>query len=90
MECSHPVLHVPVRGTAGARSLRTFRLADGTRVGVAFTAGADLHRVLGPDHAAVEMTLPALHDLLAPLGVTEVRLDPVLVARPALQGQAAS
>ena len=81
MEYSHPVLVVPVRTTEpGACTLRTCRLPDGTRCGIAFTSADAAARVLGPAPALIELSLPALHAMLAPLGVDRVQVDPDLVA----------
>jgi hypothetical protein len=77
------LLLVPVTpGHAGTLALRTGRLPSGQRTGLAFTSPAALHAALGPEQAWTKLTEPALRDLLRPLGVQQIRLDP-LAARVA-------
>jgi len=72
---------VPVRGTrAGPLALRTGRLLSGECVGLAFTSPAALRATLGPSQQFAELDSRALHDLLAPLGVARLRVDPHPVA----------
>ena len=68
---------VPVRTTsAGTLALRTGRLLNGQRVGLAFTSEASLLLALGPSQAWVPLSPPALRDMLAPLGIKQFRIDP--------------
>jgi hypothetical protein len=67
---------VPVRvSEAGTLALRTGRLVSGQRVGLAFTTEAALLSTLGPTVRWVELDGQALKDMLAPLGVDQVRID---------------
>jgi hypothetical protein len=77
---------VPVTpGRAGALALRTGRLPSGQRTGLAFTSEAALRAALGPEQPCVWLSEPVLRELLRPLGVDQIRLDPLAapVARPA-------
>lgn len=68
---------VPVRTTsAGTLALRTGRLLNGQRVGLAFSSEASLLLALGPAQAWVPLSPPALRDMLAPLGIRHFRIDP--------------
>jgi hypothetical protein len=68
---------VPVRKSqAGSLALRTGRLSSGERVGLAFTSEASLLLTLGPSQAWIRLGGQALEDMLAPLGVEQVRVDP--------------
>jgi hypothetical protein len=68
---------VPVRESkAGTLALRTGRLPSGERVGLAFTSAAGLAATLGPAQQWAELGEQALKDMLAPLGVEQVRVDP--------------
>ena len=68
---------VPVRESkAGTLALRTGRLPSGERVGLAFTSAAGLAATLGPAQQWAELCEQALKDMLAPLGVEQVRVDP--------------
>jgi hypothetical protein len=74
---------VPVApGRAGALALRTGRLPSGQRTGLAFTSEAALRAVLGPQQPWVRLSEPALRDLLAPLGILQIRLDPLALRSP--------
>ena len=67
---------VPVwTSEAGTLALRTGRLLSGRRVGLAFTSEALLVSTLGPALQWVELDGQALKDMLAPLGVKQVRID---------------
>lgn len=69
---------VPVRPSAGGTlALRTGRLRSGERVGLAFTTEAALQRAMGSSGRWVRLGGDALRDLLAPLGVLHVRIDPL-------------
>jgi hypothetical protein len=65
--------------------LRTGRLPSGQRTGLAFTSEAALRAALGPEQPWVWLSEPVLRELLRPLGVDQIRLDPLAapVARPA-------
>jgi hypothetical protein len=68
---------VPVRKSkAGSLALQTGRLSSGERVGLAFTSEASLLLTLGPSQAWIRLGGQALRDMLAPLGVEHVRVDP--------------
>ncbi|HEX2314362.1 MAG TPA: SAV_915 family protein [Thermomonospora sp.] len=56
-------------------TLRTGRLPEGERVGLAFSTHADLVRVFGPEQEWVRLSPPALRALLGPLGVTRIHVD---------------
>jgi hypothetical protein len=68
---------VPVAASkAGTLALRTGRLCSGERVGLAFTSEASLLLALGPAQQWIHLGGYALRDMLAPLGVEQVRVDP--------------
>jgi hypothetical protein len=68
---------VPVRTSkAGSLALQTGRLRSGERVGLAFTSEASLLLTLGPSQAWIRLGGQALRDMLVPLGVEHVRVDP--------------
>jgi len=68
---------VPVRvSEAGTLALRTGRLLSGQRVGLAFTSEAALLSAMGPAAQWIELDGQALKDMLAPLRVEQVRIDP--------------
>jgi hypothetical protein len=68
---------VPVRASAaGALALRTGRLLTGERIGLAFTSEASLLLALGPSQQWVRLGYGAMRDMLDPLGITHVRVDP--------------
>jgi hypothetical protein len=72
---------VPVRESrAGTVSLQTGRLISGERVGLAFSSEASLLMTLGPSQQWIQLAPGALRAMLAPLGVTCVRVDPRPVA----------
>ncbi|MET9543651.1 SAV_915 family protein [Streptomyces sp. NPDC006553] len=73
-------LCVPVRpGTCGFVT-RLFRTPVGGRTAAAFTDPARLRAVLGADQPWILLSEPALRALTEPLGVRELRIDPVLTA----------
>jgi hypothetical protein len=73
----HALFLVPVRsGTAGSYTLRTGRLVTGERTGLAFTSEATLLLAMGPSQQWVRLNSRALRSMLAPLGITHVRVDP--------------
>ncbi|WP_157855772.1 SAV_915 family protein [Streptomyces aureocirculatus] len=75
------LLYVPVRpNPAGAFAVRTARPGAGQRrVGLAFTAEGLLYAALGETQRWTRLSAPALRALLRPLGIDDVRLDPVYV-----------
>lgn len=69
---------IPVRESrAGTLALQTGRLRTGERVGLAFTTEASLQLAMGSSVRWVRLGGPALKDMLAPLGVRSIRVDPV-------------
>jgi hypothetical protein len=71
---------VPVRESkAGILALQTGRLRTGERVGLAFTTEASLLQTMGASRRWVRLGGQALKDMLAPLGVRHIRVDPALV-----------
>jgi hypothetical protein len=75
---------VPVRESkSGTLSLQTGRLISGERVGLAFTSEASLLMTLGPSQQWIELAPGALRAILAPLGVTCLRVDPRPIAEMA-------
>jgi len=72
---------VPVRESrAGTLALQTGQLISGERVGLAFSSEASLLMTLGPSQQWIRLAQGALREMLAPLGVISVRLDPRPVA----------
>jgi hypothetical protein len=68
---------VPVRTSeAGTLALRTGRLLTGERVGLAFTSEASLLLAMGPSQQWTRLGYGAMRDMLAPLGIKNVRIDP--------------
>jgi hypothetical protein len=68
---------VPVRKSkAGSLALQTGRLRSGERVGLAFTSEASLLLTLGPSQAWIRLSGQVLTDMLVPLGIGQVRVDP--------------
>ena len=84
----HHTYVVPVHSATspqeGTLALRTGRLRSGERIGLAFTCEASLLLTLGPCQEWIRLDEEALFDMLAPLGVEHVRVDP----RPAAELQA--
>jgi hypothetical protein len=70
---------VPVRTGSGMASLRCGRLPTGERVGIAFTTGARLARVMGAAQPWIHMSARAMEEMLVPLGVTRIQVDPSLI-----------
>ncbi|KUF15492.1 MULTISPECIES: SAV_915 family protein [Streptomyces] len=75
------LLCVPVQtNAAGAFAVRTARPGAGEpRVGLAFTDEERLRAALGETQRWTRLSRPALLALLRPLGIVDVRLDPVYV-----------
>jgi hypothetical protein len=68
---------VPVHpGKAGTLALQTGRLRSGERVGLAFTSQASLVYTLGPSQEWTRIGVGALKDMLRPIGIGQVRIDP--------------
>jgi hypothetical protein len=79
---------VPVRESgAGTLALQTGRLRSGERVGLAFTTEDSLLLTMGSSRRRVRLGGQALRDMLAPLGVRHVLVDPVPSRSPARQGK---
>jgi hypothetical protein len=82
-----PMYLVPVRESkAGTLALQTGQLISGERVGLAFTSEASLLLTLGPSQRWTWLAPSALRAMLAPLGVTGVRVDPRPVAELSARG----
>jgi hypothetical protein len=71
---------VPVKTGSGTACLRCGRLPDGERVGIAFTTGTRLARAMGAGQPWIYLSGMAMRDMLAPLGVTRIQVDPGLIA----------
>jgi hypothetical protein len=72
-------LFVPVRVShSGVICLRTGRLASGLAVGLAFSSQASLLAVFGTQQRWALICERALLDMLAPLGIDHLRIDPML------------
>jgi len=70
--------YIPVRESrAGTLALQTGRLRTGERVGLAFTTEASLLLTMGSAPQWVRLDGQALREMLAPLGVRHIRVDPV-------------
>jgi hypothetical protein len=65
--------------SAGAASIQTGRLPNGCRVGIAFTDLSRLRAAAGPQQDWVRMSLIALQEMLEPLGVSVIQIDPAVV-----------
>jgi len=70
---------VPVHAGSWMVSLRCGRLPSGERVGIAFTAEASLARAMGADQPWIYMSAEAMRDMLAPLGVTRIQVNPGVI-----------
>ena len=81
----HDTYFVPVHGTTsppeGTLALRTGRLLSGERIGLAFTCEASLLLTLGPCQEWIRLDEEALFDMLTPLGVEHIRVDPLPAAK---------
>ena len=68
---------VPVQASkAGTLTLRTGRLGSGERVGLAFTSENSFRLTMGPSGQWAYLGSQALKDMLAPLGVDHLMVDP--------------
>jgi hypothetical protein len=74
------LLVVPVHTGPGMASLRCGRLPSGERVGIAFTSQAGLAEVMGAGQPWIRLSAQAMRDMLAPLGVTRIQVDPRVIA----------
>jgi hypothetical protein len=79
---------VPVRSTGDIATLQTGRLPDGLRVGIAFTTLDRLRAAAGVQEF-MRLSEEALHDMLTPIGISRIQLDPTMVAVP-VRGAVAS
>jgi hypothetical protein len=77
------VLYVPVRTTSdGVLTLRTGRLESGERIGLAFTSLESLEYTLGSAQQWINLGDESLRDMLAPLGIRQLRVDPLPLGQP--------
>ena len=79
---THQPLCTPVRDNVCGFTLRLFRDRDGSRCAVAFTTPERLTAVLGAGQRWVELTEPALRDMVLPLDIQQLVVDPNLIAPP--------
>lgn len=83
-DCCQTPLVVPVFVSTicdtGCLVVRLAHRPDGTRVAPAFTTLGGMYAAVGRDQAYVLLAESALRELVAPLGVTRLQIDPVLVA----------
>ena len=76
-------LYVPVRmSNAGILTLRTGRLESGERIGLAFTCEDSLSFTMGAGQQWVNLGDQSLRDMLAPLGIRQLRVDPLPLGEP--------
>ncbi|WBB65243.1 SAV_915 family protein [Micromonospora sp. WMMD812] len=75
---------VPVHTVPGrqASTVRTARLPQGERVGLAFTSPEKLASAMGADQQWTRLCESALRAMLTPLGIHRIQVDPLLVAPP--------
>ena len=74
------LLVVPVRTRSGLATIQCCRLPTGQPVGVAFTSERRLASVMGPGQPWIRLSEPAMKEMLEPLGVTRIQVDPGLIA----------
>ena len=79
---THQPLYIPVSDNGCGFTLRLFRNRDGSRCAVAFTTPERLSAVLGAGQRWVELAESALQDMVRPLGVEHMVVDPNLIAPP--------
>jgi hypothetical protein len=78
---------IPVRTCAAATlALRTGRLVSGERVGLAFTSEASLRRTLGPSQQWVRLARKPLADMLEPVGIEHIIIDPDSIGESCADG----
>jgi len=76
-------LYVPVRmSEGGVLTLRTGRLESGERIGLAFTSEDSLSFTMGTAQRWVNLGDQSLRDMLAPLGIRQLRVDPLPLGQP--------
>jgi hypothetical protein len=76
-------LYVPVRASgAGVLTLRTGRLESGERIGLAFTCEVSLSFTLEAAQRWVILGDQSLRGMLTPLGIRQLRVDPLPLGRP--------
>ncbi|MGW0935572.1 SAV_915 family protein [Streptomyces sp. NPDC002666] len=73
-------LFVPVRPGPGGYCARLFRTPLGIRTAVAFTDESRLTRALGRQQVWIRLSEPAVRALVAPLGVVDLTVDPLMTA----------
>ncbi|GLZ79467.1 hypothetical protein Afil01_42740 [Actinorhabdospora filicis] len=73
-------LYVPVHQSRLAAVIRTGRLPQGERVGIAFTSLEHLAAAMGDRQPWTRLAESALRSMLRPLGVNRIQVDPILVA----------
>ncbi|MEY9859357.1 hypothetical protein ABH935_004985 [Catenulispora sp. GAS73] len=72
------LLLVPVRSSrCGSTAVRTGRLPDGRRVGLAFTCEAALAAVFGPEQSWIPLNTRVARFMFAEAGAEETRVDAV-------------
>jgi hypothetical protein len=74
------LLVVPVRSRSGMASIQCSRLPTGQAVGVAFTSENRLTSVMGAGQPWIRLSEQAMKDMLEPLGVSRIQVDPGLIA----------
>ncbi|MEE4489538.1 SAV_915 family protein [Streptomyces sp. BE230] len=73
-------LFVPARPGPAGYCARLFRTPLGARTAVAFTDERQLIRTLGQQQTWIRLSEPAVRALVAPLGVVDLTIDPLLAA----------
>lgn len=77
MDAECHLLFVPVHETrSGTLALCTAHLLSGQRVGLAFTSEALLLSAEGPGQRWIRLHEQAMHDMLGPIGVDQIRVNP--------------
>lgn len=79
---THQPLCIPVRDNRCGFTLRLFRDRDGSRCAVAFTTPERMTAVLGAAQRWLPLAEDAVRELLRPLAVQRLIVDPNLVAPP--------
>ena len=74
------LLVVPVLTRPGTASIQRGRLPTGQPVGIAFTSEARLAEVMGAGQPCIHLSESAIKEMLLPLGVTRIQVDPGLIA----------
>jgi len=78
------LLVVPVRAGSGMAAIQCDRLPTGQPVGVAFTSASRLASVMGAGQPWILLSQAAMKEMLEPIGVTRIQVDPGLIATPYL------